>query len=567
MILKGIASSAGRAQGNISKWSEPGESAASVVLLLWDDAVRKTLASLGQAREEALKRLGPEEASIFDAQMMIAEDPMLRQKAEELGGKEPGPAHARQAAEALASVFDSIEDDYIRARGADIRQVGELIAGAMEGKTDRLDGSAGAEDKSEAAGISGRRVIAARELTPSQTVKLDFSLVCGIALQEGAVNSHASILARAMGIPCVVGIEGLLESVKEGQRCFLDADKGELSIGEDLPEDALEAPDAGYISTTGLSSFSTADGQTIGVALNIGSASEMRRAREMGFQGLDVGLMRTEFIYMGSDELPGEGEQERAYREIADLASPGRVRFRTLDIGGDKKPGFIDIPHEENPYLGLRSIRFSLKQPGLFKSQLRALAAVSCDFGIDVMFPMVSTAEELDSALALLGRAITEIEAERGRRTDIRAGIMIEVPSACMMADVLAEGCSFFSLGTNDLVQYTMAADRGNTAVAGIYQQLNPAVLRMVDICSKACAMKGVELSACGELTGTPEGAMILAGLGVSKLSMSAGSIGQVAEALASRTLEELEEVSSRALKCRMQADVMQVLEDFRKED
>ena len=565
MILKGTASSAGRVQGNIAKWAEPGESAAPAVILPWDDALIKVLESLGQARGEALSKLGPEEAAIFDAQMMIAEDPMLRQKAEELGGEKPGPFHARQAAEALASAFDAIDDEYIRARGADIRQVGELIAAAMEGRAESLSGPVGSANKAVPASMSGRIVIAARELTPSQTVKLDFGSVCGIALEEGAVNSHASILARAMGIPCVVGMKGLLETVEEGQCCLLDADKGELAIGIDFPADAIEAADAGSLAEAWPSAFKTADGHAIGAALNIGSAAEMKRAREMGLPGLDVGLMRTEFIYMGSDELPGEEEQERAYRKIAALAAPGRVRFRTLDIGGDKKPAFIDIPREENPYLGLRSIRFSLKQPALFKSQLRALASVSCDFGIDVMFPMVSTAEELDCALAVLGEAVSEIESERGRPTDIRAGIMIEVPSACIMADTLSEGCSFFSLGTNDLVQYTMAADRGNTAVSENYQQLNPAVLRMVDLCAKACASKGVELSACGELAGTPDGALLLAGLGVSKLSMGAGSVRQVAEALASRTLEDMKEVVSRALKSRTQDDVMRILYEFRK--
>ncbi len=563
MILKGTASSAGRVEGIIAKWAQPGGSAASTDMLSWDDAVKEAAASLRQAREEAIRKLRPKEASIFDAQMMIAEDPMLKEKAEELGGIEPGPTHARQAAEALASVIDAMEDDYIRARGADIRQAGSLIAGAMEGSIDSGSRPDGAEHQPAALKAAGRHVVAARELTPSQTVKLDFGVACGIALEEGAVNSHASILARAMGIPCVVGIKGLLEKVQEGQRCLLDAEAGELLIGDDLPADALEYAVISVMPAAGLSGFTTADGYAIGAALNIGSAPEMKRACEMGFMGLDVGLMRTEFIYMGAVELPKEEEQERAYREIASLAAPGRVRFRTLDIGGDKKPGFIDIPHEENPYLGLRSLRFSLNRPDILKTQLRALASVSCDFGMDVMFPMVSTAEELHFALAALGDAVLEVEAERGRRADIRAGIMIEVPSACIMADVLSEGCSFFSLGTNDLVQYTMAADRGNPLVAGVYQQLNPGVLRLIDICAKACASEGIELSACGELAGTPEGAMLLTGLGVSKLSMAAGSVRPIAEALSSRTIGKLREAAEKALKSRTQAEVLHIIKNI----
>lgn len=563
MILRGTASSPGRAVGRIAKWAEPGTSAASSVKLPWDDAVKAAVASLMQARQEALARLGPEEAAIFDAQMMIAEDPMLRQKAEELGGEEPGPDHARQAAEALASAFDAIEDEYIRARGADIRQVGALIAGTMEGSLNG-DGMAGGPQGMRAAqGEQGPFVIAARELTPSQTVSLDFDEVCGIALEEGAVNSHASILARAMGIPCVVGIKGLLDAVEDGGRCLLDADAGEIAIGGHLPAESLGERAARAVGTVDPSGFHTADGQVIGAALNIGSAAEMRRARDMGLTGLDVGLMRTEFIYMGASELPSEGEQERAYREIAGLASPGRVRFRTLDIGGDKKPSFIDIPHEQNPYLGLRSLRYSLSRPAVFKAQLRALASVSCDFAIDVMFPMVGTVEELDSALAALREAASEIEAERGRPTSIRAGIMAEVPSACLLAGVLAERCSFISIGTNDLVQYTMAADRGNPAVAGVYQQLNPAVLRLVRMCAEACAAKGIELSVCGELAGTPEGSVILAGLGAAKLSMAAASLGPVAKALSAKESGKLREAAGRALRSGTQAEVEHIISNI----
>lgn len=563
MILKGTASSPGRAEGKISKREKPGISTASALHIPWEDAVREAVANLMQAKEAALLRLSPEEVAIFDALMMIAEDPMLKEKAEELGGKEPGPAHARQAADALAAAFDALEDDYIRARGADIRQVGALIAGAMEGSLDRCPGSGGEADGNAAPGKAERLVVVAKELTPSQTVLLDFGQICGIALEDGAVNSHASILARAIGIPCVVGMKGLLDAVESGQPCLLDADTGGLFIGEDLPKEPNKKAGISKWSAAGLSRFATADGHVVGLALNIGSAAEMRRALEMGFSGVDVGLMRTEFIYMGSDELPGEEEQKSAYREIAALAAPGRVRFRTLDIGGDKKPSFIDIPHEENPYLGLRSLRLSLKRPALFKAQLRALASVSCEFGIDVMFPMVSTAEELDSALAALGEAVAEVEAESGKATDIRAGIMAEVPSACILADVLSERCSFLSLGTNDLVQYTMAADRNNPAVADVYQQLNPAVLKLIHMCWKACALRGVELSACGELAGTPEGAMLLAGLGVGKLSMAAGSARPVGEALALRTINELREAAERALKSRTEAQVQHIIENI----
>lgn len=564
MILKGTAASSGRGRGRITRWGEPGESAASAALLSWDDAVSDAISSLSRAKQEALAKLGPEEASIFDAQIMIAEDPMLKEKAEELGGKKPGPAHAIGAAEALASVFDAIEDDYLRARGADIRQAGSLIAAAMEGKLDKGDGLQPLRGGTGAQGKSDRYVIAARDLTPSQTVRLDFSSVSGIALEEGAVNSHASILARALGIPCVVGIKGLMEAVQDGQPALLDAVAGELVIGDDLagkPIGEEEAVDA--VKAAGLNGFMTSDGHIVGAALNIGSAAEMRRALKMGFSGIDVGLMRTEFIYMGADELPQEEEQEKAYREIAALAAPGRVRFRTLDIGGDKRPPFIDIPDEQNPYLGLRSIRFSLSNPSIFKTQLRALASVACDFGIDVMFPMVTTADELDAAMDLLEEAVSEIEAEKGSMADIRAGIMVEVPSACLMADVLVERCSFFSLGTNDLVQYTMAADRGNPAVAKVYQQLNPAVLRLIGICSQACARKGMELSACGELAGTPEGAVLLAGLGAGKLSMAAGSVKAVAEALGARPFDEMKRAAEKALKARTQADVLRILKEM----
>lgn len=550
MKLTGIPSSPGKARGTIRRLEGHGTSRTGpepAHAVSWDEAVETAKLYLEGARTRAVSSAGPEIAEIFEAQMMIAEDPTLREAAMELSGSMPAARAAREAAETLAAKFDSVEDEYIRARGADIRHVGELIAQALSGDTGTGPSVASSGDRAR------DQIIAAPDISPSQAVFLNEEGICGIALESGTVNSHASILARSMGIPCLVSVKGLMAEAVDGAECILDADGGELTSGDDMPE-GLPPSSAPSAPMRYVSELRSRDGCAIGLALNIGSPADLERASAYGLAGIDVGLMRTEFMFMGSDEPPGVSEQVEAYRRIAEAAAPGRVRFRTLDIGGDKKPPFVDIRQEENPYLGLRSIRHSLANRGIFVDQLKALAQVSRDYPIDVMFPMVTVAEELREAKGLLSLALEEAGKVKG---GARVGAMIEVPSACMMADRMAEECDFLSIGTNDLVQYAMAADRGNPDVAGLYQQLNPAILRLIEMCVAACARAGKELSACGELAGTPEGAVLLAGLGVGKLSMSPANTGRVAGALGLLSMKEMRELVELSLRASTQEEVL----------
>ncbi len=528
--------------------------------LSWDEAVDAAKGVLEQARKKALDSVGAEAAAIFEAQMMIAEDPSLKDAAMELSGGKPGAKAAIDAAESLAKMFDAIEDEYIRARGADIRHVGALIAKAFSGEgEDKQEAKDGAISSSS--GSKGM-VIAAYDLSPSETVFLDEKSVSGIALEGGTVNSHVSILAQAMGIPCVVGIKGLMQAAVQGDACFLDAVEGFFLTGPDIPAGSQSSTRPAGDVAQFTKHLVSKDGYNIGLALNIGNIEELRKLARIDLLNTNIGLMRTEFIFMGAKQLPGYKAQSIIYKQIMEAAHFGMVRFRTLDIGGDKKPSFVEFAHEDNPYLGLRSIRHSLKNEAMFKEQLKALVEASEGHAIEVMFPMVSTIEELRRAKGLLADAIAENG--KANRFSVSSGIMLEVPSACIMADAFAKECDFLSIGTNDLVQYTMATDRGNPEVSELYQQFNPAIFRLINSCVLACEVAGKELSVCGELAGSPEGAVILAGLGVKKLSMSPRNTMRVAKALSRFSVHEMRMLAMEVLNASSQQEVLDMTEEIR---
>lgn len=563
MILKGVPSSPGKAEGSI-KILEDEAVAPPVVAepftlstISWDEAVEAVKAELLKDMQKALDLAGPEASAIFQAQMMIAEDPMLKELAGEIAGGEPGPDDVLKAAESIAGRFDSMEDEYIKARAADIRQVGALLAGALGG------GGREHAETGEVDSMQGSHILAAKDITPSQTVRLDTDSILGILLEGGTVNSHASILARAMGIPCIVGIKALLANCKDGDFCHMDATSGEVALGEAHLNDHNPQGQNDPQRVKFARKLATKDGHQVGLALNIGNPSELEKAAKVGLAGLDIGLMRTEFIFLGAEKMPDVEAQRGVYAGIAELAKGGRVRFRTLDIGGDKKPSFIEIPKEENPYLGVRSIRHSLRNELLFKAQLEALVKTAFDFPLDIMFPMVTVPEELWAARRKLDEVIGSQRSESTIRRNLRVGIMMETPATCLMADIFARECDFMSIGTNDLVQYTMAADRGNPDVGALYQQASPAVLRLIRMCAEAGRVSGCEVSVCGELAGSIEGAVLLTGLGVDKLSMAPSRTGVIADIMEKVTFETVKDAAERALKMTTQEEVISSVADI----
>ncbi|HIP87092.1 MAG TPA: phosphoenolpyruvate--protein phosphotransferase, partial [Anaerolineales bacterium] len=479
------------------------------------EVARERLAEVcARARED----VGDEQAAIFQAQALMLEDPELlrtvRATIEEKGLN--AEAALVDAAEEYAQMLESLDDEYLRARAADVRDVATCVLRALLGVAD-----------SPTVGLTVPSVILARDLTPSDTVLLDKSLVLGFCTAEGGATSHTAILARGLGLPAVVGAGPKVLEVPDGTSVILDGTEGVLLIDPD--EETVSAYRARRAASVTILKEAqahahapavTRDGHRVEVVANIGNVEGARAALEAGAEG--VGLLRTEFLYLERDHLPDEEEQYRAYRAIVEVFGERPVILRTLDIGGDKELPYLDLPQEMNPFLGLRAIRLCLARPDLFRPQLRAALRAGAVGNLKVMFPMVATLEEVREARAVLEACRAELQAEGyAVAEEMEVGIMVETPAAALMADHLADEVDFFSIGTNDLSQYTMAADRTNAHVAGLASAFHPAVLRLVGEVIQAAHRKGKWVGLCGELAGEPLAIPILLGLGLDEFSMN----------------------------------------------
>ena len=402
----------------------------------------------------------------------------------------------------------------------------------------------------------------AADLTPADTSGLDPAVVMGIATARGGPTSHAAVLARSMGIPAVVGLGDRLMEIEDGTTLALDGDRGLVHVDPpaDAPRRHRGGPDAlppwpaeaarAVASTPAV----TADGETIEVSANVGTPEEVAPAVAAGADG--VGLFRTEFLFMDRDAMPTEDEQEAAYRLAAEALDGRPLLLRTLDAGADKPLPYLGQPAEPNPFLGVRGVRLGLARPDLLLPQLRAVVRVAADFPVRVMFPMVATADELHRALELLEEARRAV----GPGTELETGIMVEVPAAALTAPALAPSVDFFSIGTNDLTQYVLAADRGNEHVAALSDALHPAVLRLIEATTIAARAHGRWVGVCGELAGDATATSLLLGLGVRELSMSAPAIGRVKQVVRSTDIPEAEALAAKALACASAAEVRALL-------
>jgi phosphocarrier protein FPr len=499
------------------------------------DAARAAArADVEEARARIAEQAGEAEAAIFDAHLMLLDDAALVYPARKAidDGRSAAAAWAA-AAEEAASAYRGLDDPYLRERAADVDDVAGRVLRHLAGEA-------------ASTGITAPGIVVARDITPGDAAALDRSLVRGLAVAHGGATSHAAILARALGIPAVVGLgEGIL-GIEDGTPLVLDGQAGTLEVEPpaDVVAEREAAREAGERRRAEARAHArepatTSDGHTLEIAANLGSPKEAAEAVELGADG--VGLLRTEFLFLDRDTAPTEDEQRAVYEEIARALDGRPLIVRTLDAGADKPLRFLRQAPEENPFLGVRGIRLGLAQPELLRTQLRAVLAVAAEHPVRVMFPMVSTLAEYRAARAI-------VEELGGPQIDV--GIMVEVPAVAVAADRFAREVDFFSVGTNDLGQYTMAAERGNEALAPLLSGPQPALLRLIATLTAAAEEHGRWVGVCGELAGDPAAAVLLAGLGVAELSMAPSRIPEVKETLRGLALADAQAIARRALDC-----------------
>jgi phosphoenolpyruvate-protein phosphotransferase len=454
------------------------------------------------------------EAGILDAQTLMLDDPALLDGASELMAQgRPADEAVAAAMAPFAEMLRASPDPVFQARAADVEDVVDQLRHALHGVT------------ATPPPPPQPSILVARDLAPSQTAGLDRALVLGFATEQGSATAHTAILARALGLPAVVGIPGLVEAVEDGQAVLLDGDEGTLVI--DPPADAVATVPPSAEAAADAEPAVTRDGRRVEVGCNAAGVDDARRAAAAGADG--IGLLRSEFLFLGSDRLPSEDEQVAVLEAVATAMGGRPVILRTLDVGADKPLPALPQPPEANPALGVRGLRLQLlRRPDLLLDQLRAALRVSARHPLRLMFPMVSTLDELRQAKALLAQARRDVHPSAADGTGMQVGIMIEVPAAAVGADVLAAEVDFFSLGTNDLTQYLFAADRTNPELAPLADSLHPAMLRMIDQVVKAAHRRHRWVGVCGEMASDLWAVPLLVGLGIDELSVHPPVVARV---------------------------------------
>lgn len=550
--FQGIAASDGIAIGPVFfyrpfKLEIPVRTAGSVrdETLRFEQACRQAEQELDVLKEDVLCRCDPETAAIFDAHKMMVADPMLHESIQvRLSKGLTIEAAVFEASQELAAMLEGMENELFAARAMDMRDVGRRLLRILLGVQDRSADALGCPS-----------VIVAYDLTPSDTASFRPEWTLGFCTAGGGLTSHAAILARTLGLPAVVGLgKEAVDRIPDGVTLVLDGTKGRVVMN---PDDATmtryakarKKASARLESIRADSSKDsyTADGQRVEVGANIGDAESAREAVRFGAEG--VGLLRTEFLYLQNTRPPTEEQQVSAYRQVFEAMDGLPVILRTLDIGGDKPPSYLKFGAELNPFLGWRAIRISLDNQPLFKTQLRSILRAAVGHRALIMYPMISSVEELKAANALLEEVRTALDAEGIEYAhEVPVGIMVETPAAAMMADALARECDFFSLGTNDLTQYTLAVDRTNERVAPLFQPLHPAVLRLIQKTIDAAHQQGRWVGMCGELAGMPKAIPILLGLGLDEFSMAPHSIPEAKWLIGQFTHARAREIAVQAL-------------------
>ena len=563
-MLKGIATSSGIAIGKVYKLEQPtiviNETSKGVdaELEIFSNALNKTIADIEQIKERASATLAPEELAIFDAHLMMAQDPEYKDQIENMIKEGSSADQAtKTVSDMMIGMFESMEDAYFKERAADIKDVSFRLLCNILGL-----------NIPDLTTINEEVVIVAEEMTPSDTAQLNKQYALGFVTEIGGKTSHAAIMAVALGLPAVVGCTGVMASCKHGDTIVLDAKQGEVIINpseaelkeySDRREAFLKEKEALQVLLDKPSI--TTDGHQVELVANIGSPKDMDNVLSNGAEG--VGLYRTEFLYMESTEdFPSEEAQYEAYKVALEAAEGKRVVVRTLDIGGDKTLPYFQFDPEMNPFLGYRAIRLCLDRKDIFKTQIRALLRASVYGKLAIMFPMIATIDEFKAAKDFVLETKEELKAEGIKVSDsIEIGMMVEIPASAVLADEFAKYADFFSIGTNDLIQYSMAADRMSEKVAYLYQPLNPAILRLIKMTIDGAHSQGRWCGMCGEMGGDPKAAPVLLGLGLDEFSMSATKILPTRKIITSLSKKEMEDLANKALKCHTEEEVMKLVD------
>jgi phosphoenolpyruvate-protein phosphotransferase len=550
--IRGIAAAPGIAIGPLFKYSAgdiaPEEHPVGDTTAEWRrlaDALDRAGEQLQAVHDKAAREAGAKTAEIFDAQAAMLQDPELLDLCrKELEIRQVNIEVVWQSSsEHFAKKLEALGNDYLRARAADVRDVAHRVLRLLAG--DAIQGPLGPTEPS---------IIVASDLTPSDTIMLDKAMVLGFCTEAGGETSHTAILSRGLGLPAIVGVGPELMALQAGSRAILDGTAGLLLIDPEPAalaqwENRKSTHDGLYASALELcrEPAVTLDGKQVEVVANIGSLSGGRAAIENGAEG--VGLLRTEFLYLERSTLPDEAEQLEAYRAILDVFDMRPVVLRTIDIGGDKAIPYLNLPIESNPFLGVRGLRLCLARPELFKPQLRAALQASVGHNLKIMFPMVATLEEVQVARKLVDDCLAELAREgKPVAEKIEIGVMVEIPSAAVLAEQIAPAVDFFSIGTNDLTQYTMAADRTNAQLSHLASAFSPAVLRLINWVIEAGHRHGKWVGVCGELAGEPLAIPILLGLGLDEFSMNPPAIPLAKQILRRLTTLQCKELAEQAL-------------------
>ena len=551
--LQGIAASDGIAIAKVYTLTEPDLSFTKISVENTDKEISRLEEALAVStkeieliKETALKNLGEEEAQVFEAHLMVLSDPeLVGQVKDAITSQKVNAEHAlKEVSDMFISIFAGMEDNpYMQERAADICDVSKRILANLLGV--KIPSPATIKDEV---------VVVAGDLTPSDTAQLNRQYVKAFVTDIGGRTSHSAIMARSLEIPAIVGTKEITSLAKDGDLIIIDGLSGDvfLNPSEDVvaeyraKAEAFAAQQAEWEKLKDADTF-TKDGHQVELAANIGTPKDLEGVINNGAEG--VGLYRTEFLYMDSHDMPTEEDQFEAYKAVLEGMNGKPVVVRTMDIGGDKELPYLPLPHEMNPFLGYRAIRISLNEPEMFRTQLRALLRASVYGKLRIMFPMIATLNDFRGAKALLLEEKAKLVAEGvAVSDDIQVGIMIEIPAAAVLAHQFAKEVDFFSIGTNDLIQYTMAADRMNERVSYLYQPYNPSILTLIKHVIDSAHKEGKWAGMCGEMAGDQTAVPLLVGLGLDEFSMSASSVLKTRSLISKLTLEDMKALADKAI-------------------
>ncbi|MBP2241021.1 phosphotransferase system enzyme I (PtsI) [Cytobacillus eiseniae] len=564
--LSGIAASSGIAIGKAFLMAEPNltvekKKIAEIEqeITRFHEAITSSKQELQLIREQTANQMGEENAAIFDAHLLVLSDPELLQATEDKVRSDEVNAEfaLQEISQTFVVMFEQMDNEYMRERAADIQDVTKRVLSKLLNI-----------ETSKISAIEEEVIIISNDLVPSDTAQLNRQFVKGFITDMGGRTSHSAIMARSMEIPAVVGTQNATAIIKSNDFLIIDGDSGEVFVNP--TEDMIKAYEQKQL---GLESQKrqlaelkdkktvTLDGRQVEIASNIGTPQEVENVLANGGEG--IGLYRTEFLYMERETMPTEEEQFQAYKQVLEKMGERPVVVRTLDIGGDKQLPYLSMPEEMNPFLGVRAIRLCLEEQEIFRTQLRALLRASCFGNLKIMFPMIATIEEFREAKKILLEEKKTLKLEGvSVSEEIEIGIMVETPSTAVLADQYAKEVDFFSIGTNDLIQYTMAADRMNERVSYLYQPYNPAILRLVKMVVDAAHAEGKWAGMCGEMAGDATAIPLLIGLGLDEFSMSAPSMLKARSQINQLSHHEMERFAEQALNMQTAEQVKQLVEE-----